>query len=70
MVNAPLGKVDRWKHMHVVEIEDNECEEDAEMYNYMNDECGLQLAREERKARIAEKRDQMLWEKENGFRPY
>lgn len=68
MVNAPLGKVDLWKHVQVVEIEDNECEEGAEMYNYMNDEHGMMLAREERKARIAEKREQMLWE-ENRYRP-
>lgn len=69
MVNAPVGKVDLWKHVDVVEIEDNECEEDAEMYNYMNDEHGMELARKARNVRIAEKREQMLWEKENGFRP-
>jgi hypothetical protein len=68
MVNAPLGKVDLWKHMNVVEIEENECEEDAQMYNYMNDASGMQLAREERRVQIAQKREQMLWEKENGFR--
>lgn len=69
MVNAPLGNVDLWKDIQVVEIEDNECGKDAEMYNYMNDERGMELARKERKARAAEKREQMLWEKENGFRP-
>jgi hypothetical protein len=69
MINAPLGRVDLWKDMQVVEIVDNECEEDAEMYNYMNDEHGMQLARAARAVRIAERREQMLWERENGFPP-
>jgi hypothetical protein len=68
MINAPLGEVDLWKHIQVVEIEDNECEEDAEMINYMNDKRGLELAREVSKARMARKREQMLWEKKNGIR--
>jgi hypothetical protein len=69
MVNAPLGRVDLWKDMQVVEIVDNECEEDAEMYNYMNDEQGMQLAQGARAIRIAERREQMLWERDNGIRP-
>jgi hypothetical protein len=67
MVNAPLGKKDLYKDIQVIEIEDNECEEDSEMYNYPNDESGMKLARKERKKRIAEKREQMLWEKEHGI---
>ncbi|KAF2847362.1 hypothetical protein T440DRAFT_471075 [Plenodomus tracheiphilus IPT5] len=79
MINASLGKVDRGAHIQVLEIEDNECEDDAEMINYPNDEEGMEIlqkrqvaraahAREQRRIMMEEQREQLLWEKKNGFR--
>lgn len=79
MINTSLGTVDKGAHIQVFEIEDNECEDDAEMINYPNDEEGMELLRKGREIRAAqereerrilreEQREQWLWEKENGFR--
>lgn len=81
MVNTPLGEKDLWAHIQTVEIEGNKVKKGGQMYNYRNDASGLALAREDRKAqraeeraererRIAEKRDQMLFEKQNGLGMY
>jgi hypothetical protein len=70
MVNAPLGEKDLWEDVQIVEIEHNECAEGAQMYNYRNNKSAMALAREERRAQIAERREQMLWEKENGVGLY
>jgi hypothetical protein len=70
MVNASLGEKDLWGDVQIVEIEHNECAEGAQMYNYRNNKSGMALAREERKAQIAEMREQILWEKENGVGLY
>lgn len=78
MVNSPMGEVDLWAHMQVVEIEGNVAGEGAQMFNYMNDEAGWENIKkwrrmtiaeenEQRKIRIAEMREQMLWMRENGF---
>jgi hypothetical protein len=67
MINGPLGKVDGYEHVQIIEIEDNECEEDAEMINYAIDEEGLALAQKMRETRIAERRDEILWRRQHGF---
>jgi hypothetical protein len=66
MINGPVGKVDRYEHVQIIEIEDNECEEDADMINYAIDEEGLVLAQKMREARIAERRDDILWRRQHG----
>ncbi len=66
MVNGPVGKVDRYAHANIIDIKDNECEEDADMFNYAIDEDGLALIQEMRKMRIAEERDKVLWNKQHG----
>lgn len=66
MICAPLGEKDLWGHVQVVEIEGNTLEKGAQMYSYRNDANGLALAREDLKARMLLRREQLLWEKENG----
>jgi len=70
MINGPLGKVDRYAHVQIIEIEDNECEEDAEMINYAMDEDGMALWQKMRAVRIAEQRDEILWKRQHGFGAY
>lgn len=69
MINGPVGKVDRYAHVSIIEIEDNECEEDADMINYAIDEEGLALTQKMREMRIAERRDDILWARKHGFEP-
>jgi len=65
MVNAPLGDKDLWANVQILEIEDNVCEENGFMYNYRNNANGLALAEKDRKAKIIEDREQILWERDN-----
>lgn len=69
MINGPVGKVDRYAHVSIIEIEDNECEEDADMINYAIDEEGLALTQKMREMRIAERRDDILWARKHGVEP-
>jgi len=51
------------------EIKDSICEEDAGMCNYAIDEDSLALWQKMRAIQIAERRDEILWQRQHGLGP-